>query len=400
MSNKLEFDEIKGRELIQRARDLHSFLQKSAPVSEENRRVGDNVIAQLVEAELMKVAVPYRWGGLGVSAWTMAQIAVEIAKGDPSAAWVFCISNSCSWVASLGPDALQEAFFADGVPIACSAVNPPGSFKPVDGGYIVNGAWPYASGCHNSSWGMFGVGGKDENGHYVPGGNVFVKMSEVTIQDTWHVAGLKGTGSNTVVAKDLFVPEHMRVPVDKASGPAPGKKHFGEPSDYFPFLPHLRTTMLGVMVGMAEGALESLIPTTKTKPIIYTTYARQSDSHVVQKEIGEAAAMIHAARVMLKQCNTTTDEAALAKRQLTYAEQTENRAETAYATDILVKAVDKLMYVGGSGVFADKYEIQRFWRDLNTAARHAANNPNVGYEIYGRALMGVEPNIAPNPAFI
>jgi alkylation response protein AidB-like acyl-CoA dehydrogenase len=98
--------------------------------------------------------------------------------------------------------------------------------------------------------------------------------------------------------------------------------------------------------------------------------------------------------------NRLIDEAALAERTITYLEQTRNKGETVFATDLLIKAVDKLMYVSGSSGFSENTPLQRYWRDLNVAARHAANVPNVGYEMYGRALMGVEPNIAPHPSFI
>jgi alkylation response protein AidB-like acyl-CoA dehydrogenase len=110
--------------------------------------------------------------------------------------------------------------------------------------------------------------------------------------------------------------------------------------------------------------------------------------------------MIHTAHVLMDTANRGLDEAAIARRPLEYLEQTRNKGETVFATDLLAKAVDKLMYVAGSSGFMENTPLQRYWRDLNCAARHAANVPNVGYEMYGRALMGVEPNIAPHPSFI
>jgi 3-hydroxy-9,10-secoandrosta-1,3,5(10)-triene-9,17-dione monooxygenase len=110
--------------------------------------------------------------------------------------------------------------------------------------------------------------------------------------------------------------------------------------------------------------------------------------------------MIHTARLLMDAANKLIDEAALAERPITYLEQTRNKGETVFATDLMVKAVEKLMYVSGSSGFSENTPLQRYWRDLNMAARHAANVPHVGYEMYGRALMGVEPNIAPHPSFI
>jgi len=400
MASDFGFNDSLTDELLDRAKSLQPLLLQQAPAAERNRRLADEVVQKVRDAQLFNVCLPRRWGGLCMSATSMARIGYELAKACPATGWVYAISNSSAWVGSLGPDAMQEAVFADGVPLTCSAINPPGQFKEAAGGVLATGAWPYASGCYHSSWGMFGLGAKDEHGHFIPGGNIWVPMSQVTIEDTWHTAGLRGTGSNTIVAKDLFVPAHMRVMPEENTPFAPGRKHVGEATDYFPLLPHLRSVMLGVLVGMADAVLERVAAAAKSRGIVYTTYTRQSDSHVAQKETGEAGAMINGARVlMLNACNTV-DRAALSRRPMEYLAQTRNRSETALATDLLVKAVEKLMYVAGSSAFMEKNDAQRYWRDLNMAARHAANVPHIGYEMYGRALLGVEPNIAPHPSFI
>jgi 3-hydroxy-9,10-secoandrosta-1,3,5(10)-triene-9,17-dione monooxygenase len=399
MLDKTRFGDERVEDLVATAKSMRPYLLEMAPKHEQNRRLDPEVISKLLAADMFKVAVPRRWGGLCLSAHGMAQVAVELAKGCPSTGWIYCISNSASWVASLAPDAVQEDVFAAGVPIMCSAVNPPGTFTLVDGGYRVDGAFPYSSGCLDSAWGMFALASKNAEGRFIPAGQFYAPLSDATIQDTWFVAGLKGTGSNTVAFKDAFVPQHRVVP-PAPPGQPPGKKHVGEPSDYFALLPHLRSVMLGVLVGMAEAALEVVTGGTSKRGIVYTTYARQTDSHVVQKEIGEAATMIHTARVLMDRANQLIDEAALNQRTITYLEQTRNKGETVFATDLLVKAVEKLMYVSGSSGFMESTPLQRYWRDLNVAARHAANVPHVGYEMYGRALMGVEPNIAPHPSFI
>jgi len=399
MLDKTRFGDERVEDLVATAKSMRPYLLEMAPKHEQDRRIDAGVISKLLAADMFKVAVPRRWGGLCLSAHGMAQVAVELAKGCPATGWIYCISNSASWVASLAPDAVQEDVFAAGVPIMCSAVNPPGTFTLVDGGYRVDGAFPYSSGCLDSAWGMFALASKNAEGRFIPAGQFYAPLSDTTIQDTWFVAGLKGTGSNTVVFKDAFVPQHRVVP-PAPPGQPPGKKHVGEPSDYFALLPHLRSVMLGVLVGMAEAALEVVTGGTSKRGIVYTTYARQTDSHVVQKEIGEAATMIHTARVLMDRANQLIDEAALNQRTITYLEQTRNKGETVFATDLLVKAVEKLMYVSGSSGFMESTPLQRYWRDLNVAARHAANVPHVGYEMYGRALMGVEPNIAPHPSFI
>src|SRR3546814_19975003 len=136
----------------------HSFpTRRSSDL--ENAAKGDvqrypapEVIAAFDKADLWAVAVPQRLGGRGVSATALVRMGAELAKGDPSAAWVSPIINGTTWVTSLGPDALPEALVAHGVPKIAGAFNPPGTALPGEGGYRVTGQWPYASGITQPDW--------------------------------------------------------------------------------------------------------------------------------------------------------------------------------------------------------------------------------------------------------
>jgi len=142
MSRQFGFNDDIANALVERARSLQPYLLRCAPVSERDRRLSDEIIRNLDDAQLFKVCAPRRCGGLGVSTTTMARIGLELGKGCPSTGWVFCSSNVVAWIASLGPDALQADVFANGVPIMYSASDPSGSVKEVEGGVSVTGAFP------------------------------------------------------------------------------------------------------------------------------------------------------------------------------------------------------------------------------------------------------------------
>ena len=38
-----------------------------------------------------------------------------------------------------------------------------------------------------------------------------IPMADVTVIDTWNVAGMVGTGSNDIEVKDVFVPSHRQM---------------------------------------------------------------------------------------------------------------------------------------------------------------------------------------------
>jgi alkylation response protein AidB-like acyl-CoA dehydrogenase len=385
--------------LIEKVRALRPLLRSNAQAGENQRSPTEASVRAISELNLWWMIVPRRWGGLGLSATAMARINAEIAKGDPSVAWVSQILNGTTWIGTLGSDALQQELFGKGLPQICSAVTPPGTAVPVEGGYRVNGKWPYSSGSRQATWSMMGVMRVNADGSKTPGCLAYMPMSKVTIEDTWYSVGMQGTGSDTIVAKDVFVPEHQFVPIEKNfSLLDTGKRHFGEPSDYFPLITLVRSTGMGQLYGAAEAMLEIVLEGAKTRGIVTTSYARQTDSQVFMLDVGAAATKIRAARQLIERTTQVIDSAALQRRQLAPAERAQLKADSALANELIVAAAEKLMFLSGSSAFFLTNELSRFWRDISVAARHVTNLPNVGYELHGRALLG-QPGIILGEAY-
>src|SRR5690606_16925626 len=140
---------------------------------------------------------------------------------------------------------------------------------------------------------------------------------ECTLDNTWNVPGLQGTGSDTAVLEDAFVPEHLVVHAARSYNyVAPGKQHHGAPSDYFSQIPFVHRTHSGVLLGAAEALLEVVMETAKTRPMVGTSFARQMDSQVTVRDIGEAAAKLMAARTLLENAASELDAAALERRPM------------------------------------------------------------------------------------
>lgn len=387
-------------ELIGRAAELRPLLLRSAPEGDKNRRLSDEVFNALTDAGFWKMAAPVRWGGYGTSARAMTLVGCELGRGDPSVGWVYTVLHGTTWVASLAPDEVQEAIFGDGgpTPVICGVFNPPGTLDEVDGGYVVNGRWPYASGSRHASWAQLGVEIRQKDGTRHPGGFAYLRSSQIRIEDSWYMMGMKGTGSETVVAKDVFIPKSQFFNIAALGGigkHTPGKRHVGEPSDYWPFMPFLRATAHGAVAGAALAILE-YAKATADRPILYTTYKRKGDAPVAQSHFGEAAAKIDGAIALaLKNCQVI-DEAGALRQPMTHTQRAQSKGEAALGVALISQAVDQLMFLAGSSAFDERKPIERFYRDVVFAARHTANLPYVGYEIYGKSLLGVTPNIAPD----
>lgn len=384
-------------ELVERARSLRPLLRSEAPKTEAERSMSDAVFAALKEVDMFALLAPTRWGGRGLPSVAMQRINREIAKGDPSVAWAVQIINGCTWIASMTSDRLQEEIFTgEKPPRVCSSFAIPCPAVPTEGGYIVNGAWPYNSGVRQSSWGQYLVTIQNPDGTQTPGNFVYIPTNELTIDNTWYCAGLQGTSSDSVVAKDVFVPEHRMVHAAKSFGfPETRKKHVGAPSDNWKNIPLIRACGLGVIIGALEGAFELASEGALKRGIPNTSYTKTKDSPVAQRNLGEIKAKLDAIIILAEGLCTMQDEAAATGYEFTPIERAEQKGRCALIVDMATQLFDKIMFLGGSSAFMLTNELQRFWRDGNVACRHAINLPDPGFEIYGRAILGVEPNIAP-----
>ena len=380
--------------LIERAKELRPFLREQAPEGEKRRSPTDAVDKMLKDEGYLRMLLPQRLGGMGLSPTDFSRVQVEMAKGDPAVSWVIQIINGTSWVTSLAPDAVQDAVFADGPQPVCGAYVPPGKARAVDGGYIVNGAWPYMSGSRQSTWTQQGVVLEGDDGPVVPGISMcYIPMKDLEIKDTWFVSGMQGTGSDTAIAKDVFVPEGQMALMDKRTGQIdPTKKHFGAPSDLLPAIPIVRTTGIAQLVGAAEAMVELVVADTG-KPVLSTTIPKRTESGAYMRDLGEAASLVQAAKTLLFDVIAKFDRVGLGE-EYTIEEKARHRAACSQVIKSLHSASEMLMFQAGSSAFSLDKPINRYWRDLSMALRHVQNIPTIGYEIYGRSIADADP-VAP-----
>jgi alkylation response protein AidB-like acyl-CoA dehydrogenase len=386
---------------IEAARTLRPLLQSEAAEGERLRSPTPAVDRALREHGLLTVLLPRRWGGGGISFSDFAHMQIELAKGDPSVSWVSQIVNGTTWVASLTSDATQEALFGDGPALICGAYNPPGKAIRVDGGWRVSGKWPYSSGSRQAKWAQAGCVLEGYEGPVVPGINmVYIPLAELEIENSWFVTGMQGTGSDTTIADDVFVPDHLMVMMDKPFGHVePGKRHCYAPSDKLPVIPGVRTTGIAQILGAAEAMLELVQADVLKKPQVTTFYKTKAESGAVVHEIGTVAAKLDAARTLLFAALATLDGIALSGRDFPFPERAAQKAMCAQVTDLIHQSIEALMFIAGSSAFLLSNPLSRYWRDAHVALRHAINIPIIAHEIYGRTRLGIEPNVAPNGAY-
>lgn len=382
-------------DLIAAAAELVPLLRKNAAATEENRRVVEGNIEAIREAGIYRLAVPRRFGGHEASFQTFLQVSGELARGDGSTAWVSTLMNVCGWLAGLYPDQAQREIYEENPDARiCGVVAPTSTTVHAEGGQIVTGKWGFASGCMHSQWAMVGIPVTDENGEQVDQGLALIPMSDLTIEDTWFVAGMRGTASNTLVAENVFVPSHRILSVPQAIGGNYPTEHKDEALYRSAFVPVLALVLVGAQVGLAKQALEIVQDSlAKGRGISYTFYDKANLAPTTQIQVAEAAQLIDTAHLHMMRAAGDIDAAAESGEYLDFVKRARVRADVGTVARRCREAVDLLLNVHGAGSFAEFNPLQRVWRDLETCSRHAVVNPEISTELYGRALLGVEEQI-------
>ena len=383
-------------ELVARVKELQPLIRENAARGEQDRRVAEESIQALRQAGIFKIAQPKRYGGYETSMRTMLDVSAALGEADGGTAWVTTLLNVCAWMTGLYPQQAQdEVWGKDPDALVCGVLAPTAETRKVDGGHRVSGRWYYNSGSLHASWAVLGIPVTDENGQTVDQGLALIPRSDLEYEETWFVAGMKSTGSNCMIAKDVFVPDHRIVSVPAAIEGDYGTEHTDEALYRSAFVPILALVLAGPQLGMGRAVLEIVRQKAAKKPISYTFYTAQADSVAFQLQLAEAAMLIDTAHLHAYRAADDIDQAAARGVYPDYLTRARVRADTGWVIDHITKAIGILLSAHGAASFADSNPLQRIWRDSSVAARHAVVLPVVGYEVYGKALLGREDHITP-----
>lgn len=376
-------------ELKTAAEKLVPILAGQAEESERLRRVSDGAARALREAGMFRLSTPRAFGGYGAGVRTSMEATAELARGDGSAAWIAMVFTGGGLIASMMNDrARNDVWGADRDVAVAGTLTPSGTgVTDQDGNLVVSGRWGWGSGIDHAGWAILAVAPQAED---LPPQIALVPVGDLTVEDTWQVAGMAGTGSNTLVADQLTVPPHRVLNMGAVLAGEYATSHEGEQGLAVAVASMLALTVVGPMLGMARAALDLTLNTAGRKPMSLTVYGRLADSPSVQLAVADAASLIDTAHLHAYRAADDLDRAADEGRQLTVAERTRVRMDTAVAATRAREAVDRLVSVNGAGAFALANPLQRIWRNLGTASRHGVVNPDLGREIYGRSLLGIE----------
>ena len=381
--------------LIARAEALVPDLKARAAETDATRTIPDATMRALHESGLLRAFQPARWGGAELDFGAFVEIAAALARGCASTSWVWANLVSHHWMLGYWPEAAQrELWDADpDVAIGSALVFPAGRARRVEGGYRVSGRWPFSSGVNHVTWLM--VGALTEPAADAPAGTppdahlFLVPQGSYQVIDTWHVVGLRGTGSHDIAIADVFVPEHHALAaILTRDGSAPGCQVNPGALYQVPMFAVFAYSIVGTALGIAEATVAQVTEALRTRTATYTG-ARLAELAPLQLKIAEAGAACLAARALV--ANDCAEITAIAERRLPsdLERRVRYRRNGAYAATLCVRAVDLLFAAAGGGGLYDTNPIQRAFRDIHAATAHVSQVWDIAASLYGKVALGL-----------
>jgi indole-3-acetate monooxygenase len=365
-------------------------IERLAPIVEEHRalfdrdrRIPDVVFRAFAEAGLFRLWLPSRLGGPELSPAEFMQVVEAASARDGSIGWIVANGAGMSRVAGYLPEPVAREWFADPYAFITSATGAIGSAQPIAGGYRVTGRWPFGSGASHATRFM-GLAAAKEGNNNGPPICCYFANADVKIHDTWHVSGLRGTGSSDFEVVDVFVPAEHTHDFIAPRPSQPGLVYRIPGLSIFPW------SITGSPIGIASGAIAAFTKAVAQKRVRSANTISLQDREVMQSTLGRAEAIIGAARAFLNEAMAELLVALDGDRDELMRARARLRTACAYAAESATSVVHMMATEAGAGAIFENNPLERAGRDINAAVKHVAVSPQ-SYALAGRLRLGLDP---------
>ncbi|HVJ54456.1 MAG TPA: acyl-CoA dehydrogenase family protein [Aliidongia sp.] len=359
--------------LLADIQELAPAIAARAPEIEAGRRIPVDLIETLRSAGLFRMLVPKSHGGLELDLREALDIITLLCRIEGSVGWAAVIGAGSAVFPALHPRETYDEIYRHGpdVIFAASAA-PMGKAEKVDGGWRVTGRWPFASGCQHADW-IYGACIMHEDGKPLPGpaeGAPLVRVAVLParqwrIEDTWYVAGLRGTGSHHVALDDTFVPQGYFLDMASDQSCLPGPLYYA-PRQLISIMHN------AVAIGIAEGALDDLVQMANSGRRQQRAATPMRESEVFRHELGRIEADLRAARAFHEVQMASHWRHAKAGTLNDETQLIQGIQSSVWIATTCVRVADTCFTLGGGSALYDNSPLQRRMRDLHAAAQHFA----------------------------
>jgi 3-hydroxy-9,10-secoandrosta-1,3,5(10)-triene-9,17-dione monooxygenase len=387
---------VDASEAVERAAALVPLLRDAALAAETERRMADETMAALVDAGMFRLLQPARFGGHQLGAEVFVRAMIEIARGDGSAGWITSLTAAHNKWAGFFPPAGQEELYGAGGDLRFPlVVAPQGRAIVADGGYVLTGAYDYASGCDVCNW--LGVNavvpgdGPEDPPHGLV--SLVIRSDEYSIVDNWHVEAMAGTGSKRAVIEGVFVPDRraVRLGID---GEPNRRDVLDAPDEGFfraPMMPLFACELGAVAVGIGHAFIELFAERAAQKTSPFPPFGLLRDGENVQTRVGNAAGDVDRAERVLTSVAREYDERAAADRDPNDLEARHMLLAVQGLVGDVCAAVEQLGATAGTSIVKRGDPLMRAWRDLIAVRTHYLLARDRTANNVGRVLVGLEP---------
>lgn len=365
--------DVPAEGLLERVEALVPMIRAGARQAEEQRAPLDSVIAALGEAGVFRALVPPRYGGYAIDMELFVDIGLTVGKACMSTAWITTFYIEHNHLFTMFDRAFQDEVFAhEPYVLMAGAVNPRGKATKAPGGYRVTGQWPFGSGIVHADW--VGITAMDGEARRM----FMFRRDEVQILDTWHVAGMAGTGSHDVVVTDQFI-EDARVSLDRPA-----------PAEYpLPIQPLLSMTAAVPALAGALRAVE-LFQQRLSERVMFSTGKLQADQAAAQIRLANLIVEVQGAEHEMRRIARLATAHARGQAHLDLLEQTRIRLAISHIVRRARNVIRDVMEASGASAHYLDHELQRIHRDVHVIAGHVVFDVEANALNLGKALLAAK----------
>ena len=386
---------LNADDVIAAVSDVTAELQGYALAEEEEGKLSDRTVERLAEAGAFDISIPRAYGGLALDVADQRRVYSAVGKIAGSTGWVTWVTTThVRWIGMMDRKVQDEVYGMDWQGPRVSGVvkaDGPGKATPVEGGYLLEGSWPFCSGSRHTAWSFLGAIVQKEDGtreHRL----LLVPAADLEIVDDWKVSGMRASASNTVrLSKPVFVPEYRTI----ASLAAVTGQWRAPPPEGLLYRNNfiIYTTLLSgaTPLGMAQGALDYYMARLHKRGITGTGYKVQAEAPVTHLQLVEAKSRIDAAERVLNEDAAEIDLRAADGRSHDPVFNSKVKFDVALAVRNCAEAIEILHRGAGAATIHRANPMQRYARDIRVATVHAQFNYETCAEEYGSILCGKPP---------
>ncbi len=368
--------------------DFVARLAERADEAERLRRLPAATVGEFRQTDLIRLLLPARYGGIEASFPEVLEPVRRMAHGCASSAWTLGFYALHNWMLSLFDPRAQDEVFASGPVLAPAPLAPTGRASPADGGVRLSGRWSWATGALDADWVI--VGAIIERADGIEPALLVVPAGQVGVDDVWHTAGMRGTGSHDVVIADAFVPEHRIVAVaDIYGGTAPGARAHAAPAYRWPLVPALALTAAMPVLGAAERVAELFAERLGGRVLAYSGVA-QKDQPAAQIRLGEARVRLRSVRALIADTADGIERRVTGGERVGRAVRADARLAAAHSVRECRSIIADLLEASGASAHFLSNPLQRAKRDVDIAAGHVVFDYDVSRELAGALAIGAK----------